>query len=120
MFRLFGLIFLTITIVSCGTIQNREYGLTEPSRLIVRSESLVGSTIQVGSGSLIYVLEENLTSFQTGVLGVKDRENESLETIVIDVNDGSQLVTIKSDGYKVFEKELYIGKGQTREVRIRK
>lgn len=69
---------------------------------------------------MIYVLEENLTSFQTGVLGVKDRENESLETIVIDVNDGSQLVTIKSDGYKVFEKELYIGKGQTREVRIRK
>ena len=55
-----------------------------------------------------------------GVLGVKDRENEGLETIVIDVNDGSQLVTIKSDGYKVFEQELYIGKGQTREVRIRK
>jgi hypothetical protein len=109
MFRLFGLIFLTITIVGCGTIQNREYGLTEPSRLIIRSESLVGSTIQVGSESLIYISEDDLTPFKTGVLGVKDRENE-----------GSQLVTVKSDGYKVFEQELYIGKGQTREVRIRK
>jgi hypothetical protein len=120
MFRLFGLIFLTVTIVSCGSIQNREYGLLEPSRLIIRSESLIGSTIQVGNGSLIYISKENLTPFKTGVLGVKDRENEGLETVVIDVNDGSQLVTIKSDGYKVFEKKLYIGKGQTREVRIRK
>jgi len=120
MFRVISLILISIAIVGCGTIQNREFGLIEPSRLIIRSESLVGSTVQVGSGSLLYVSKDDLTQFKAGVLGVKDRENETLETVVIVTNEGTQLVTVKNQGSILFEKELYIGKGQTRELRIRK
>ena len=43
-----------------------------------------------------------------------------LETVVLQVTEGNQRITVRAGGYALFDKELYIGKGQTRELRIKK
>ena len=120
MFRLISLCAVLCITSSCGTIQNRESGLVETSKLVIRSETLIGATITVGDDLSLTVLKENLTPYESGIFGVKDRANEMLETVVLQVTEGNQRITVRDGGYALFDKELYIGKGQTRELRIKK
>jgi hypothetical protein len=80
----------------------------------------VGATITVGSNPPLTIVKEDLTDYKMGILGVKDRENEKLEIIKFEVSEGSQRVIVRDGMMVLFDKELYIGKGQTRELRIRK
>lgn len=120
MFRLISLLTVLFVTSACGTIQNRESGLIEPAKLVIRSEILVGTTITVGDSSPLFVSQDDLTNYEMGILGAKDRENEMLETLVIEITEGTQQVTVKEGRYILFDKKLYVGKGQTRELRVRK
>ncbi len=120
MFRLISLLAVLFVTSACGTVQNREFGLIEPAKLVIRSEILVGTTITVGDSSPLFVSKEDLTNYEMGILGAKDRENEMLQTLVIEITEGTQQVTIKEGQYILFDKKLYVGKGQTRELRVRK
>jgi hypothetical protein len=118
--KIFSLFLVLALSSGCGTLQNQSSGLIEPTTLIIRSELLVGTTITVGSNPPLTIIKEDLTDYKMGILGVKDRENEKLETITFEVSEGSQRVIVRDGVSVLFDKDLYIGKGQSRELRIRK
>lgn len=120
MFRLIGVCFFTLILSGCGTVQHDNVGLEEPAKLVIRSESLVGATISIQGITALTVTKKDLAKYKTGVLGVADRTNEKLETVVIEVREGMQRVTVSHDGYTAYDQDLYVGKGQTRELRIKK
>ncbi len=78
--RFIILIFSTFIVSSCGTIQNNDFGLIESSKIIIRSDSLVGSFVEVGKDYSLTVEKEDLAPYKTGILGVANREIEKLET----------------------------------------
>ncbi|GHD20873.1 hypothetical protein GCM10007052_30950 [Halioglobus japonicus] len=86
--------------------------------LVLRSEVLVGSTITIGESFRKVVNESDLTPYEIGVLGAKDRENENLETITLKVDEGSQRITVQKNSQVVVDKTMYFSKGQTREIRV--
>jgi hypothetical protein len=106
--------------VGCGTIEHNELGLENLSKLIVRSESLVGAKIYINEKLVKDVKQKDLVAYKKGILGVSDRENEKLEAISFEVEEGYLAISIYFENNEAFNKNIYIGKGQTREVRINK
>lgn len=119
MFKVISLFLATLLISACGSVQKIETGLIEQSKLVIRSEALVGTRVQIGDSFVLSVSKEDLTPFRMGVLGVTDSENEKLQTLTFEVNEGNQRITVINGSTTLFDKELYFGKGQTRELRIR-
>ena len=120
MFRMLGIFLLPFFLSACGTAQKSESGLVEPSMLVIRAEKLIGVEITIGEFFSTLVQQSNLTPYKMGVLGVGDRENESLQAVTLEVKAGPSRVTVKDAGSVLFDKELYFNKGQTREIRIRR
>ena len=116
--RFIILIFSTFIVSSCGTIQNNDFGLIEPSKIIIRSDSLVGSFVEVGKDYSRTVEKEDLAPYKTGILGVANREIEKLETLEIMVDEGMHRVIVRTNAKVRLNKEVYVGKGQYRELRI--
>ena len=116
--RFIILIFSTIMVSGCGTIQNNDFGLIEPSKIIIRSDSLVGSSVEVGKDYFLTVEKEDLAPYKTGILGVADREIEKLETLEIVVDEGIHSVIVRTNSKVRLNKDVYVGKGQYRELRI--
>lgn len=115
---LFSLLLL-VFLAGCGAFEERSVGIEEDTTLIVRSESLVGATVQIGDEFSMVVAKEDLTKYTMGILGVNDRENERLETITITVDAGTHRVRISRGGTVLADRELHFTQGQTRELRIR-
>jgi|TARA_B110000879_G_scaffold209824_1_gene298470 hypothetical protein len=120
MFKVISFCLATLLISACGSIQKVETGVIEQSKLILRSEILVGTNVRIGDSFAMTISKADLTPFKMGVLGVSDSENEKLQTLTFEVNEGNQRVTVTSGNQILLNKELYFGKGQTRELRIRR
>ena len=108
-----------VLLAACGAQQQRTYGLEEDTQLVLRSEQLVGITVTIGSSFNKTITEDDLTPYQMGIAGVKDREPQTLQTITIKVSPGTHRVKVERNGIAVLDQDLYFGKGQTREQRIR-
>jgi len=119
MFKVISLCLATLLISACGSVQKIETGVIEQSKLVIRSESLVGTRVTIGDSFALSVSKKDLTPFRMGVLGVSDSENEKLDTLTFEVNEGNQRITVVMGTTTLFDKELYFSKGQTRELRIR-
>ena len=117
--RIFFSCFLACCLSSCGGVQKYQAGIDERATLIVRSEILIGHTVEVGQAFNLLVSKADLSPYQLGVLGAKDSVNEGLQAIVLEVESGSQLIKISIGSTPVYEKTLYFSAGQTREIRIR-
>ena len=119
MFRLVSILFFVMT-SACGTIEHNEVGLENSSKLIIRSERLEGARIYINDALVKSITSNDLLKYKKGVLGVSDRKNERLETFSLSVDEGLLDVSIIFGNTEVFNKDLYLGKGQTREVRIKR
>lgn len=138
MFKLLSTIFAVVVMTSaCGTIEHTEVGIENSSKLILRGEKLQGTQIYINNKLIIDIEEkfseknfkeirrsapknDSLDNYKMGVLGVADRDNEGLESITLEVEEGFLTLLVQSEGVAILNKELYIAKGQTREVRVRR
>lgn len=108
-----------VVLAGCGAQQHRAYGIEENSQLVIRAEQLVGATLSVAPSFHKLITADDLTSYQLGVLGAKNREVENLETVTVQVTPGSRRVRLERNGAVLLDQELYFVQGQTRELRIR-
>lgn len=138
MLKLLSTIFALVLMTSaCGTIDHTEVGIENTSKLILRAEKLQGTQIFINNKLIIDIekkdfvknfkkirrsepKDDSLDKYRMGVLGVADRDNEGLESITIEVEEGFLSLRVESMGVALLKKELYIAKGQTREVRIKR
>ena len=120
MIKVFYPVIIVFFLSSCGGAQKYEGGITQQPTLIVRSELLVGHRIDVGPTFSLLISKADLTAYKLGILGSKDSEIEGLQTIVLEVESGSQSVKVSEGSSMVYDKTLYFSDGQTREIRIRK
>ena len=117
--RAFIIVLSLFVLAGCGAQQHRSYGIQEESQLVVRGEQLVGASIAIGPSFSKVLTKEDLTPYEMGVPGAKNREEEDLETVTIKVTPGSHKVRLERDGAVLLEQELYFSQGQTREQRLR-
>lgn len=108
-----------VLLAGCGAQQQRSYGIDENTRLVVRSEQLVGTTLTIAPSFTKTITREDLTPYEFGIGGVKDKEVQNLETITVNVTPGAHHVKVERNGVAVLEQDLYFSQGQTRELRIR-
>jgi len=138
MLKLLSTIFAVVVMTSaCGTIEHTEVGIENSSKLILRAEKLQGTQIYINNKLIIDIEEkyfekkfkeirrsvsksDSLDNYKMGVLGVADRDNEGLESITLEVEEGFLTLLVQSEGVAILNKELYIAKGQTREVRVKR
>lgn len=114
------LIGLAMAILAgCGAQQKRAYGIEEESRLVVRAEQLVGATVTIEPSFQKAITKDDLTPYQFGIGGVKDPEEQNLETITVKVAPGTHRVKIERNGAVLLDQQVYFSQGQTRELRIR-
>lgn len=106
-------------LAGCGGQQQRTYGIEQESMVVIRAASLVGATVTIDPAFNKPITKEDLTPFAMGVAGVKDPENQVLETITVKVSPGTHRVKVERGGAVLLDQELYIGEGQTRELRVR-
>jgi len=112
-------VLLALALSACGAYNEKTAGIEEDTILVLRSESLVGLSIEITPGFSRVVTKEDLTKFTMGMAGVADSENQKLETVTLKVESGTQRLTIRRNGATVYDKDLYFAHGQTRELRIR-
>ena len=110
---------LAFVLSACGAYDERTTGIEEDTMLVLRSESLIGLSIEITPNFSKVITEEDLAEFTMGIGGVNDRENQNLETITLKVEDGTQRLTIRRGGETVYNRDVHFTSGQTRELRIR-
>jgi|TARA_B110000902_G_scaffold251404_1_gene311623 hypothetical protein len=120
MIRIFYTGVLVLFLSACGGLQKYEAGIAQQAKLILRGEALVGCRVDVGPRFSLLVSKSDLTAYEFGVLGSKDSETESLQTIVLEVESGSQSVKVSYGTSMIYDKTLYFSDGQTRDIRISK
>jgi len=113
------IVMLALALSACGAYNEKTAGIEEDTILVLRSESLVGLSVEITPGFSRVVTAEGLTKFTMGMAGVNDSENQNLETITLKVESGTQRLTIRKNGATVYDKDLHFTHGQTRELRIR-
>ena len=110
---------LAVVLSACGAYNEKATGIEEDTILVLRSESLVGLSVEISPSFSRVVTEDDLTKFTMGIGGVSDSENQNLETITLKVEGGTQRLTIRRNGVAVYDRDLHFVLGQTRELRIR-
>ena len=110
---------LVFALSACGAYNEKTTGIEEDTILVLRSESLVGLSVEITPSFSRVVTKGDLTKFTMGLAGVTDSENQNLETITLKVESGTQRLTIRQNGTTVYDKSMYFTRGQTRELRIR-
>lgn len=109
-----------MVISSCGTTQQQSAsGIEEETLLVLRSESLVGVSVQLDELAPVLISRDQLTPYRIGVLGASNSENEDLETATFKVDSGSHRVIAKKGSTILFSRDLQFLQGQVREIRIR-
>jgi hypothetical protein len=114
------LVALIAMLTACGGTQHRTSGLEESTMLIIRGETLVGLTVSIEPGITRVIQEQDLTPYSMGVLGAKDKEEESLETVTFKVETGQLNVKVSRGGAVIVSRQMQFSHGQTRELRITK
>jgi len=113
------IVMLALVLSACGAYNEKTTGIEEDTILVLRSESLVGLSVEITPSFSRVITADDLTIFTMGMAGVSDSENQNLETITLKVESGTQRLTIRQNGVTVYDKDLYFAHGQTRELRIR-
>ncbi len=113
------LVMLGLTLSACGAYNEKTAGIEEDTILVLRSESLIGLSVEITPSFSRVVTADDLTKFTMGMAGVSDSENQNLETITLKVESGMQRLTIRRNGATVYDRDLHFTHGQTRELRIR-
>ena len=113
------IVMLALVLSACGAYNEKTAGIEEDTVLILRSETLVGLSIEITPSFSSVISEDDLTKFTMGMAGVTDSENQNLETVTLKVESGTQQLTIRRNGTTVYNRELHFTHGQTRELRIR-
>lgn len=114
---LFAVLF-SVLLVGCGGAQHRTTGIEESTTLLVRAESLVGLTVSIEPGLTRVIQKEDITPYRMGVLGVVNKEEESLETVTFKVETGLLNVTVSRGSSVIVTRQMQFSNGQTRELRI--
>lgn len=110
--------FLAV-LAGCGGYQQRASGIDAQTLLIIRSPALVGTTVKVDPSFERTVIKEDLTPYDFGILGARDKPEEGMETLTVKVTPGNRKVTVLRGGAVVVEREMYFAQGQTRELEIK-
>ena len=113
------IVMLALVLSACGAYNEKAAGIEEDTMLVLRSESLVGLSVEITPGFSRVITAGDLTKFTMGIAGVSDSENQNLETITLKVESGTQRLTIRRNGAAVYDRDLHFTHGQTRELRIR-
>lgn len=109
---------LMFTVACTGApIQSTAVGKSEGAKIIVIADDLVGASVVVGSKSFS-VYEEDLTDYEMGVLGAADKAIENMDVLQLPVSPGDVNLTIKKAGVVLFDKTVYINRGQSREITL--
>lgn len=106
-------------VAGCGAQRHRVVGVEESTQLVVRAEQMIGDTVSVEPTFRKVITKDDLTPYQLGVLGAKDREEERLQTVTIKVSPGTHRVRVERGGVVLLDQEMYFGQGQTRELRVK-
>lgn len=105
--------------VACtgAPIQQTAVGKSEGAKIIVIADDLVGASVVVGS-TMFTVDKEDLTDYKMGVLGAADKAIENMDVLQLPVSPGDVNLTIKKAGVLLFDKTVYINRGQSREITL--
>jgi hypothetical protein len=117
--RIFLACIVLALLAGCGGQQQRVYGVEQETTIVIRAVQLVGSTVTITPSFSKTVTEDDLTPYPVGAPGAKNREIEDLEAVTVKVDPGTHRVKVARNGATVLEQEVYLGQGQTRELRIR-
>ena len=111
--------FSMMFMVACtgAPTQNTAVGKSEGAKIIVIADDLVGASVVVGSTSF-RVEKEDLTDYEMGVLGAADKGIENMDVLQLPVSPGDVNLTIKKAGVVLFNKTVYINRGQSREITL--
>jgi hypothetical protein len=106
-------------LVACtgAPIQNTAVGKSEAANIIIIADDLLGASVVVGSTSF-QVDKEDLTDYEMGVFGAADKAIENMDVLQLPVSSGDVNLTIKKGGVVLFDKTIYINRGQTREITL--
>ena len=111
--------FSMMLMVACtgAPIQQTAVGKSEGAKIIVIADDLVGASVVVGSKGFT-VDKEDLTDYKMGVLGAADKAIENMDVLQLPVSPGDVNLTIKKAGVVLFNKTIYINRGQSREITL--
>lgn len=111
--------FSMMLMVACtgAPIQQTAVGKSEGAKIIVIADDLVGASVVVGSTGFT-VDKEDLTDYKMGVLGAADKAIENMDVLQLPVSPGDVNLTIKKAGVVLFNKTIYISRGQSREITL--
>lgn len=111
--------FSMMLMVACtgAPIQQTAVGKSEGAKIIVIADDLVGASVVVGS-TRFTVGKEDLTDYKMGVLGAADKAIENMDVLQLPVSPGDVNLTIKKAGVLLFDKTVYINRGQSREITL--
>lgn len=116
--RLLIVAVCAILLSGCGAaVQRESTGIQEATGVKLLAEDLTGATIVV-DGSTMQVTAADLTAFRFGVLGAADRREEALDRVDLPMSPGSHDLEVRKDGRTLLRREVFISKGQVREVRL--
>lgn len=111
--------FSMMLMVACtgAPIQQTAVGKSEGAKIIVIADDLVGASVVVGSTGFT-VDKEDLTDYKMGVLGAAYKATENMDVLQLPVSPGDVNLTIKKAGVLLFDKTVYINRGQSREITL--
>ena len=111
-------VLIAVFLAGCGGQVQREAGVEPQSLLIIKSEKLLGSRVQIDDTFYRVVKRGDLTPYETGVWGVKDREDEGLDIMTIQVEPGERRIQVSENGRMLIDRKMYFSKGQQRILRV--
>ena len=110
--KIISIIIPLFLIVSCATQSVISNSVEERTSIILEGD-LIGLRVNVGNFSIDKV-EKSDVAKDRGQRGTKIYK----KILTIDVDPGNTLITISKDGRVVFNKEIYLVKGQVRKISI--
>lgn len=115
LFSILALVFIS----GCGAQQQLVTAALEKTEIVFLGPQLVGATLSIDDTFKSTVRREDLIAYKMGVLGVTDRDDERFERVAVTVDPGTHRVRVDFEGKVLFDENLYVGRGQVREVRIK-
>ena len=118
LFKLTTVICVVAFLSACGGMQKEAIGITERTAVLIMADDLIGATISTDDQTII-VVKEMLRDYDIGVLGVKDSEEEGLDTFVLDLNQGKHRIKLIMPSGRSVSNEIYLSTGQVRKWLIK-
>lgn len=112
-------VIVAVTLSACGAPLTRSStGIEESTQLVIVSESLMGTEVIINGQSSGLIDRSDLERYRYGIMGSKDKREESLDRILLDVEPGDNEIRVVKEGRTIYERSMHFLQGQTREVEI--